>query len=77
MAVLIASTHERKVPKVLQKINKALGLPKKSEVLWDILMIANNTNEITDLKERVDQLEECCNCTKSRKYIHFYNLRNR
>ena len=69
MAVLIVSTHERKVPKVLQKINKALGLPKKSEVLWDILMIANNTNEITDLKEKVDQLEECCNCTKSSKYI--------
>ena len=71
MAVLIASTNERKVPKVLQKINKALGLPKKSEVLWDILRIANNTNETTDLKERVAQLEECCNCTKSRKYIDF------
>ena len=85
MAVLIASTHSRNVPKVLQKINKALGLPKKSEVLWDILSIsgintkveenvadiANNTNEITNLKETVDQLEECCNCTKRRDFIFF------
>jgi hypothetical protein len=62
LAVLIVSTQERKVPKLLQRINKALGLPKKSEVLWGILTIANNTNEITNLKERVDQLEECCNC---------------
>ena len=83
LAVLIASTHGRNVPKVLQKINKALGLPKKSEVLWDILLIgdintkvdenvadiANNTNEITNLNERVDQLEECCNCTKRRTFI--------
>ena len=71
MAVQIVSTHERNVPKLLQRINNALGLPKKSEALWDILKIANNTNEITDLKERVDQLEECCNCTKSSKYIQF------
>ena len=41
MAVLIAVTQGRKVPKLLQKINKGLGLPKKSEVLWDILSIAD------------------------------------
>ena len=63
LAILIASTHEREVPKILQRINKALGLPKISEVLWDILNIENNTNEITHLKERVHQLEDCCNCT--------------
>jgi hypothetical protein len=66
LSALIASTHEHDVPKLLQRINKALGLPEKSEALWDILTIANNTNEITDLKERVDQLEECCNCTQSK-----------
>jgi len=64
LAVLIASTHESDVPRLLQRINRALGLPEQSKVLWDILTIANNTNEITDLKERVDQLEECCSCTK-------------
>ena len=84
LAVLIASTHCRIVPNLLKKINKALGLPKKSETLWDILSIAgintkveeilvdtaNNTNEITSLNERVDQLEECYNCTtKSKKFI--------
>ena len=90
MAVLIASTHCRIVPKLLKKINKALGLPKKSETLWDILSIAgintkveeivvdtaNNTNEITSLNERVDQLEECCDCKKSRKFKLFLNHRN-
>jgi hypothetical protein len=65
LAVLIASTHERKVPKLLQTINKELGLPGKSEVLWDILTIENNTNEITHLKERVDQLETIEGKTKA------------
>jgi hypothetical protein len=90
LAVLIASTHCRIVPNLLKKINKALGLPKKSETLWDILSIAgintkveeivvdtaNNTNEITSLNERVDQLEECCDCKKSRKFRLFLNHRN-
>ena len=97
LAVLIASTHCRQVPLVLQMINKALGLPKKSETLWDILSIAdintkveenvvdiaengvdiaNNTNGITNLNKRVDQLEECCDCTKRRKFILLLNLRN-
>ena len=66
LAVLMASTHESDVPRLLQRINRALGLPEQSKVLWDILTIANNTNEITNLKERVDQLEECCDCTKRR-----------
>jgi len=69
LAVLITSTHECDVPRLLQRINRALGLPEQSKVLWDILTIANNTNEITDLKERVDQLEECCNCAKSKEQV--------
>ena len=70
LVVLIASTQERKVPKFLQKFNKSLGLSKNSEILWDILAIRNNTNQIKSLKERVDQLEECYNCTtKSKKFI--------
>ena len=92
------------MPNLLKKINKALGLPKKSEKLWDILSIsdintkveenmvdiaenvvdiaenvvdiAKNTNEITSLNERVDQLEECCDCTKCRKFRLLLNLRN-
>ena len=53
LAVLIASTHCRKVPKVLQKINKALGLDKTSEVLWDILQISNIN---TTVEENVVEL---------------------
>ena len=85
------------MPNLLKKINKALGLPKKSEKLWDILSIsdintkveenmvdiaenvvdiAENTNDITILNERVDQLEECCDCAKRRKLILLLNLRN-
>ena len=71
------------MPNLLKKINKALGLPKKSEKLWDILYISdintkvdeivvdvaeNVVEEITNLNERVDQLEECCDCTKRRKF---------
>ena len=53
-----------------------MGLPKKSEILWDILAIQNNTNQIKDLKERVEQLEECYNCTtKSKKFIPLKNLK--
>ena len=87
LAVLIASTHCRIVPNLLKKINKALGLPKKSEKLWDILSISDiNTkveenmvdtvNEITSLNKRVDQLEECCDCTKCRKFRLLLNLRH-
>ena len=57
----------------LEKLNKALGLPKNSKVLWDITSIANNKDEITNLKARVDQLEECCNCTKGKKFILYHN----
>ena len=67
--VLIASVDGNKVPKLIKKINKALGLPKSSKVLWDITFIANNSDEITNLKARVDQLEESCNFTKGKRFI--------
>ena len=63
---MIASCNGRQVKKLIKRINKAMGLPKNSEVLWDILSIANNTKDIKDLKEKVDQLEDCCSCTKSK-----------
>ena len=54
-------------------MNNALGLPKKSEVLWDILTIADINTKVeenmADIDERFDQLEECCDCTKRRKFI--------
>ena len=58
LAVLVASTHCRQVPKVLQKINKALGLPKKSEVLWDILRISDIN---TKVEENVADLNNVSN----------------
>ena len=57
----------------LEKLNKALGLPKNSKALLDVTSIAKNKDEITKLKARVDQLEECCNCTKGKKFILYHN----
>ena len=57
------------MPKIIKKINKALGLPKTSKVLWDIKSIAKNIDEITNLKAIVDQLEESCNLTKGKTFI--------
>ena len=45
------------MPKRIQKLNKALGIPKNSEALWDILDIPVNTGDIADLEMRVDGLE--------------------
>ena len=38
----------KKVPKVIKKLNKALGLSAKSEVVWDILSIDDIADEVED-----------------------------
>ena len=54
---LFTSTNGNSVPKRIQKLNKALGIPKNSEALWDILDIPVNTGDIADLEMRVEGLE--------------------
>ena len=44
----MASNHCRNVPNLLRKINKALGLPKKSEKLWDILLISDINTKVEE-----------------------------
>ena len=36
------------MPNLLKKINKALGLPKKSEKLWDILSISDINTKVEE-----------------------------
>jgi len=47
----LTTIQSRKIPGIIKKINKALGLSPKSEQLWDILpTITDNSADITNLK---------------------------
>ena len=61
---MIVSADGAKVNKLIQKLNKNLGIPKKSKALWDVSKIPTNTEDIANLETRVDALES--------KYIYFY-----
>ena len=57
----MTSNHCRKVPNLLKKINKALGLPKTSEKLWDILLISDiNTKVEESVADLKDGLNNVC-----------------
>ena len=49
------SCQGKKVPKVIKSLNKALGLPSKSKVVWDILNIEGIDNEVEDVAAKVDK----------------------
>ena len=68
MVMVLTFASGRKIPKAIKRLNKALGLPMKSEALWNIIDIPDiqlkldqNINDvkenITDLDIRVDRLE--------------------
>ena len=38
----------KKVPKVIKNLNKALGLPNKSKVVWDILSVADINTKVEE-----------------------------
>ena len=48
VTLLALSCQGKKVPKVIKSLNKALGLPAKSKVVWDILEIEGIDNEVED-----------------------------
>ena len=73
LAVLIASTHCRIVPNLLKKINKALGLPKKSEKLWDILYISDINSKVEEIV--VDIAENVVDIANNTKEITNLNER--
>ena len=47
LAVSVWGLQGKKIPGAIKKLNKALGLSPKSEVLWDILDISGNSQAIT------------------------------
>ena len=63
----MTSNHCRKVPNLLKKINKALGLPKTSEKLWDILLISQVEENVADLN---DGLNNVCTFYATHSVIH-------
>jgi len=50
-------SYQLQVPKTIKSINKALGLPKNSKKLWDILSISNMKASITENAGRIDKNE--------------------
>ena len=43
---LHGKVRNKKIPWIIKKINKALGLERKSKKVWDILSISENAAEI-------------------------------
>ena len=54
VTLLALSCQGKKVPKVIKSLNKALGLPAKSKVVWDILTIEDLDNEIEGIDNEVE-----------------------
>ena len=52
--LLALSCQGKKVPKVIKSLNKALGLPAKSKVVWDILEIEGIDNEVEDNAAKIE-----------------------
>ena len=51
--MVLAFTHGRKIPKIIQKINKALGIKKSSEDLWDIIDIKDIIKDVDENTEDI------------------------
>ena len=54
VTLLALSCQGKKVPKVIKSLNKALGLPAKSKVVWDILEIEGIDNEVEDNAAKIE-----------------------
>jgi len=59
LVALIASTNG--LPRRIKKLNNALGIPKESEVLWDILDIANLTLKVDGFESLLADYETALN----------------
>ena len=42
----LTKVQGKKIPSIIKKLNKALGLEKNSEKVWDILSISDNAANI-------------------------------
>ena len=51
----------RKIPGFIKKLNRALGLPSKSERVWDILFISDLKVNVTENAENINKNAENIN----------------
>lgn len=56
----------KKIPGFIKKLNKALGLPVKSEKAWDILSISDLKVNITGITANINNINE--NMAELEKY---------
>ena len=55
LVALIASTNG--LPRRIKRLNNALGIPKESEVLWDILDIGNLTLKVDGFESLLGKIK--------------------
>ena len=51
----------RKIPGFIKKLNRALGLPSKSERVWDIFLISDLKVNVTENAENINKNAENIN----------------
>ena len=51
----------RKIPGFIKKLNRALGLPSKSEKVWDLLFISELKFNVTENAENINKNAENIN----------------
>jgi len=72
LVALIASTNG--LPRRIKRLNNALGIPKESEVLWDILDIANLTLKVDGFESLLADYETALNERDDLITIMNYNI---
>ena len=45
----------KKIPGIIKKLNKAFGLNGKSEKLWDILLVSDLKENMTDMAANINK----------------------
>jgi len=72
LVALIASTNG--LPRRIKRLNNALGIPKESEVLWDILDIGNLTLKVDGFESLLADYETALNERDDLITIMNYNI---
>ena len=62
----------KKIPSIIKKLNKALGLERNSEKVWDILSISDNAANIAKYHPNETSKWLCRCCTKYLPQISYH-----
>ena len=52
---LLTRVQGKKIPGIIKKLNKAFGLNAKSEKLWDILLVSDLKENMTDMAANINK----------------------